>query len=602
MTPAEYVLDHRFELLGAACAFDDEPFRWLEDEDLQAWAKSVEDEPTIVFSHNQLFDATISDWHLGMKPLLWSCTLSMARGVLNGTLRRFSLSSVSEHLGLGTKGTTIHNLRGVNRAMLRANPQLYADTQAYAIQDGHLCREIERALRPSFPVQEYLVIDTLIRAVTEPMFRLNMGLVYAHIAAIKARNEELLQAVAMDDTKALMSNEKFAQKLIELGVEPPMKISKTTGLETYAFAKTDQAMTDLAEHEDPAVGALVAARLGHKSTMEETRSHRFISVAQACQGLMPVPLKYSGAHTHRFSGDWKLNMQNLSNKVPVLKQALEAIDDDHVVVEADASQIEARLGAWLAGWTWLLDQFADPKQDPYSNYAKQLFPGVQIAKGSRERFVGKQSILSLQYGASWVSFQRMCRTMGGLLLTEEEARLYVSKYRQLAHPITAFWKLNSTLIEAMAAGNMVTHKCLFTRKEEIRLPSGLALRYPDLRYVRIPREHNMPSIGEAHQKFSGWRYGKDDEEIGLFGGKLMENQCQALARIIVTDAGKRIFAKHKLRYKLQVHDSLVYVVPKEMGEWLKGELIAELSRPVSWAPGLVLAAEGGVGRNYGDCK
>ncbi len=602
MTPAEYVLDHRFELFGAAVAFDDEPFEWLEDGELAAWVKSVEDKPTIVFSHNQLFDATISSWHLDLNPHLWCCTLSMARGLLNGTLRRFSLSKVAEHLNLGAKGTTIHNLRGVTRAMLRSNPTLYRETMDYACQDGHLCREIERRLRPSFPVDEYLVIDTLIRAVTEPMFKLNMGLVYSHIASIAARKEELLQAVAMDDTKALMSNDKFAAKLIELGVEPPMKISKTTGLETYAFAKTDQAMEDLGDHEDPRVQALVAARLGHKSTMEETRSHRFIKVAHACQGMMPVPLKYSGAHTHRFSGDWKMNMQNLSNKVPVLKQALEAMDEDHVVVEADASQIEARLGAWLSGWTWLLDQFADPAQDPYSNYASRVFGRLITRADKVERFVGKQSVLSLQYGASWVSFQRMCRTMGGVVLDENEARKYVSDYRRLAAPVTEFWKIGTRFIEAMAAGNMVTHKCLFTRKEEIRLPSGLALRYPDLRYVRVPQGVAVPSILREHYKFSGWRYGRDGEEIGLFGGKVMENVCQALARIIVTNAGNRILKKHKLRYKLQVHDSLIYVVPKEMGEWLKTELIAELSAPIAWAPGLVLSAEGGVGSNYGDCK
>ena len=105
----------------------------------------------------------------------------------------------------------------------------------------------------------------------------------------------------------LMSNPKFAELLKSLGVEPPMKESPATGKQTFAFAKSDEAFKALAEHEDPQVQALVAARLGTKSTLEETRTQRFIDIAK--RGTLPVPVRYYAAHTGRWGGDDKINLQ-----------------------------------------------------------------------------------------------------------------------------------------------------------------------------------------------------------------------------------------------------------------------------------------------------
>jgi DNA polymerase len=224
--------------------------------------------------------------------------------------------------------------------------------------------------------------------------------------------------------------------------------------------------------------------------------------------------------------------------------------------------------------------------------------GIPVTKANKmERFVGKQSILSLQYGASWKVFQRMCRVMGGMIITEEEARKYVSDYRRIAKPITDYWKSSSRFIEAMANGNMVSHKSIFTSKEKIHLPSGLCLRYPELWYEKVARSEVLDPTKD--KQVSGWRYG---DGIGLFGAKVMENECQALARIIVTDAGTRVRRQYKISYKLQVHDELVYVVPAEQAKWLRDVVVRELSTPPSWAPDLPLAAEGGIGDNYGEVK
>ena len=112
--------------------------------------------------------------------------------------------------------------------------------------------------------------------------------------ALGVKNEEMLKS-------QLMSNEKFAQLLKENGVEPPRKISPTTGKETYAFAKTDEEFTILEDHPNPTIQALYAARMGFKSTIGITRAEAFLAISE--RGTFPFPLKYSGASCLLYTSD-----------------------------------------------------------------------------------------------------------------------------------------------------------------------------------------------------------------------------------------------------------------------------------------------------------
>jgi DNA polymerase len=111
-----------------------------------------------------------------------------------------------------------------------------------------------------------------------------------------------------------MSNNQLADLLTSLGVTPPMKKSLATGKQTLAFSKTDEEFKALLEHENPMIQAIVAARLGVKSTLEETRTERFIGIAS--RGPMPVPLRYYAAHTGRWGGDDKLNCAESAEDFP----------------------------------------------------------------------------------------------------------------------------------------------------------------------------------------------------------------------------------------------------------------------------------------------
>lgn len=405
MSPVEYILDPRFQCTGLAVKRGDAPAEWVHGEDVEEFFRN---EPTDVMclSHNALFDMSICAWRYGWVPKLMVDTLGIARAILAKELKHLSLDKVGEHLGIGRKTGVLSTVLGMRREDIQARPDLYASFQDYGKNDVDICYGIfeKLVLTGEFPMQELVVMDMVLRCTVQPQFIVDVDLLRQRLAEIQKEKEETLSKAMLagaDGKTVLMSNPQFAELLRAHGVEPPMKTSPLTGKTTFAFAKTDQAFNDLLEHPNPAVQALVAARLDHKSTIEETRHERFINIAslewpevsgptpvtsKGYRRLMPMPLKYSGAHTHRLSGDFKLNVQNLG-RGSILRKALCA-PEGYVVVAGDESQVEARITCTLAGQEDMRQQFENG-EDVYSIFATALF-GREISKKDKiERFIGK---------------------------------------------------------------------------------------------------------------------------------------------------------------------------------------------------------------------
>lgn len=602
MTVPEYVLSPRFACHGAAVKKAGEPGRWIDTEDLPAFFASLDPANTALISHNALFDACITSWVFGFMPKLTGDTLGVSRAMLGHELRSLSLASVARHLEVGEKGDTILKVDGMPREAIK-QAGLWDAYTSYAINDAEQCEHIWNELvhKRRFPASELVLMDRVIRCAIQPKFQLDQDVLHLHLAEVRARKEALLQRVgcSRDD---LMSNDKFAAALESLGVSPPRKISLTTGKETWAFAKTDPEFIALEEHEDDQVQALVAARLGVKTTLEESRTERFISLSQlhwpgSNRAWMPIPLRYGGAHTHRLSGEWKLNLQNLP-RGGALRRALIA-PPGFQVIAPDSSQIEARINAWLGGEEELLQAFRE-ERDIYSEFASEVF-GYPVSKAmKKERFVGKTSILGLGYGMGWPKFQTTIKVQSRaqikeeIILSDPDAMRIVSTYRSRHSGIAASWAmLNSAGMNALVSGGgFEIGPCVF-EKERIRLPNNLFLHYHGLKFDAEKRE---------------WTYTYGGMPKRAYGPKLQENIVQALARICVMDAALAIekrFAKefdNPLGLALQVHDELVYVVPDELVERCMEICAEEMCRPPSWAPDLPLSSECDVGPSYGDAK
>ena len=435
LTTEEYVRDERFEVIGLAIKIGDRPTFWIEGAArVRSFLSEADFSGCAILCHNTMFDGAILDWLYDVRPKVWLDTLCMARA-LHGVDQSVSLKNVAERYGVGVKGTEIQNTMG--KHIDDFTTEELSRFAEYAINDVDLTYDIFKLMLPNFPQQELELIDLTLRMYIEPTLRLDLAGLQEHLTETRLRKETLLEEAGVAKEE-LMSNPKFAALLEGLGVTPPMKISPTTGKETFAFAKSDEGFKALAEHENDKVQSLVAARLGTKSTLEETRTERFISIAK--RGLLPVPVRYYAAHTGRWGGDDKINLQNLPSRGvngKKLKKAIKA-PVGHTLIDADSSQIEARVLAWLSEQNDLVDQFANG-EDVYVKMASSIYavPEDQVTKD--QRFVGKTTILGAGYGMGYLKFGAQLKTFGYEVPEAEASGLYLCTERR-THTLEIYGK------------------------------------------------------------------------------------------------------------------------------------------------------------------
>jgi hypothetical protein len=296
-----YINDDRFEVIGVSVTKNDEDAVWFsgsEEETLHwlwgnfDWANSA------VRCHNTMFDGFILTQRFGIRPKLWMDTLGQGRMLLP-FLTSHSLANLVKQYNLPDKGTAVVKALGKRRADF--NPMELEEYADYCKHDTWLCKELGKKFDPFTPPLATRLIDMTVRMFTEPTLVGDEAKMKQLYDDEVVRKEQLLKT-AVTDRETIMSNDKFAARLLELGVTPPMKQSKANpDKETYAFAKSDKAFTDLLESDDADVQALVAARLGVKTTIAETRALKFLETAK--RGPLPVYLNFWGAKTTgRYSG------------------------------------------------------------------------------------------------------------------------------------------------------------------------------------------------------------------------------------------------------------------------------------------------------------
>ena len=622
MTTEEYVRSPMFKAFGIGYKWYGEgEAQWVTHDDIPAWVSSIDWENTNVLAHNAQFDVAILCWRYGAKPAFILDSLSMARA-LRGVEVGNSLAKLAEEFELPPKGQAVHSTNGLSEITYEMEVEL----AAYCMHDVDLCEAVFKRLVKGYPKDELRLIDMTLKMFVFPTLELDKEMLDAAINDERTKREAILKKVDVDET-ALASNDKFAEVLKNLGVNPPRKISKTTGKEAYAFAKSDALFQALLNSSNDDVALICEARLKVKSTLERTRAQRFADISE--RGTLPVPLNYYGAHTGRWSASKGsgLNLQNLK-RGSFLRKAIKA-PKGHTLVVCDLSQIEPRVLAYLADYETLLQIFASG-QDAYAAFGAQMFNIPTLTKDSHPtlRQSAKSALLGCGYGMGWASFSAQLLTgfLGApptlydkafakqlgvdaqdiedfmnweknqemlskiprtctdkeLFIHSLAAKKIIELYRDKAHPVVTFWKLCNSLIEySLSKGKPYEYKCLKFEKERIILPSGLALRYPDLRLENAQ-----------------WVYGSDSKK--LYGGKLVENIVQAVARCVMTDGMLRIQEKYPC--VLTVHDEVVVLVPDEEVEeaekWVHEQMVME----PPYMKGIPLDAESSYAKRYGDAK
>lgn len=628
MPPTEYVMHPDTEIISVAIKVGDAPTDVIFGEsEIKRHLDALDWSTKMAVGHNMSgFDSMIMAWRFGIRPKMWGCTAAMARSKYAKTCG-VSLKALAKELGVGVKlDLEATNTKG--KRLADFTPTELRAMEQYNKVDTELCAKLFKALARGFPKSELMHIDMTTRMLVEPGFWLDTDLVRSALEAVKADKQRSLLDLAQqlgieqyavnavehgvgieEQVRAeLASASKFAALLTKLGVEVPMKPSPTTkDREVPALAKTDEAFLRLQEHDDALVAAAARARLEVKSTLLETRLEAFLRAAAACDGKLPVPLKYAGADTTgRWSGE-QYNMQNLP-RIPrdkqgnivdkpsnALRLSLRAPKGKTVIV-ADLSGIELRVNHFLWRVPSSMALFnADPaKADLYKDFASALYdvPLEEVTKDQRQ--VGKVAHLGLGFGAGAATFKKVAKLMAGIDLSDGEAINIVGKWRdeytQIVQGWTTFQEHLPKIMQGLESAIDPWGLCV-TEKNAVRLPSGRRIYYPGLVKQR-----------DEDTGKSEWWYGQGRHRARIYGGKGTENLVQALARDVIADCALAFRRATGLSPALMVHDELVYVVPTDEAQDKLDMLQRIMRTPPSWWPELITWSEGDAADCYGEAK
>ena len=662
MNTESYLRDPRMEEILWGVKFNNSPSFWiLPDRAAHLFKNEIDWASTALVCHHSHFDAARLNWAHDCRPALHIDTLSMARA-LDGPKAGNSLYDLCIRHGVGAKGDYVTFAKGKHAAdFSRDEFALYGQ---YCCNDCDRTYDLALKFMSQLPMSELKLIDLTIRMFTEPVFVGDVEKLRGAVAIERQNKIALLRGIGLlcptcngsgqqsdliagivpckkcdgmgINKKPINSNDQFAALLRGLGEEPETKTSPTTGEQIYAFAKNDAYMQSLVEDEDDEVRALAETRVAIKSNIIETRAAKFADCAE--RGFMPVYLSHAGAHTLRPSGGDGMNWLNMSKhnakrpEMMVLRQSIQA-PPGYKILAPDSGQGEARIVAWLANQTDLVEAFAQGR-DIYSEAATDIYNRPVDRRNVKEDYiagqVGKIEILSFGFGSGWytASMGFLKGVLGAppiqfkmndletmqidpsrflndpkkiALLSAMPSRLefndraihcavvwgLVQRYRKRYAKIPEFWGVMESVISAMMRGEEMlfgAHGVMRTGKDCIYLPNGTKLNYRG-----IERDGN----GDA-------TYWDGRKRTKIYGSLACENVVQALHRAIVAEQMLEI-ADASIKIALWPYDEVVAVVPEDAAELALEFMVQTMKKAPSWAIGLPLTAEGKIGNTYAEC-
>jgi DNA polymerase len=619
LTTEAYVRDPRFESILLSIKINAEPTYWVPRDDIPRALKDVKPATRAAYAHHAHFDGLILAHHYGVFPKFWFDTLGMARA-LHGANGRLALAKLAERYGIGQKGTEVINAK--DKAYADFTPQQLTKYGEYSCNDTDLAYELMRRMVPQFQKSEHEIHDQIIRMFTEPVFEMDSVLLKKYADWLNSEKTSLLLSAGVQ-VDEVMSNEKFAQCLMNLGINPPRKISKTTGKLTWAFAKTDVGIQTLQEHPDEAVQVLVEARLKNKTTIAEKGAMRLMDMA--ARGAATVYLKYAGASgTHRLSGGDKFNWQSMKRGSD-LRNATKA-PSGYACVVVDSSTIEARLLDWISGQDDMVEVYRkqDNKTGPdmYCFIAEKIYSMPVVKNRSPDdndkRQMGKRTKLGLGFGMGegqfGISVRREAKDKDGkpLVLSPEFCKNVVHNVYRKSHPqVVKLWRKGEQILKVIANGDVgvpLDHRGIVkTCADGLIMPNGLKILYPDLKWEPELDADGNPVKDQWGKPRGEWSFWNGKMRERLYGPKVIENIIQCLARIIVFSqclgAVKELKAEGTpCKWAHSVHDEGVFVTPM----WYAGRVqeVAErwFRTPLDWCQSLPLNCESGVHQRYGKAK
>ena len=576
MSTVQYINHPDFKVWGVGIKVEDNETEWYSEDETPSVLEQIDWDNTAIVCHNTLFDAYILTQYFGHTPKYYYDTAAMSRGLYPNMSARLKDCVVREFPSdlSKRKGEELVNAKGVRDL----DPELDTQIGGYCIQDVDLTYDLFQSYITNYPCKELHLIDLTTRLFVEPKLLLDRSMLMQYKDEMVQRAQDAIEESGVE-REVLSSQQKFAKHLESLGITVPTKKSPTTGKQIPAFGKNDPAYIQMCNMY-PEHRALWDAREVVKSRIEETRAQRFIDSCNP-DGTFGVPLRYYAAHTGRFGGTDKINLQNLP-RGSTLRRALTA-PAGQVLYVADLSNIEARMLAWLAKEADLLDAFAQGR-DVYCEFASQIYGRTITKDNTLERYVGKTAILGLGYGMGHQKFQATLKSGSPSVdVSDSTAAQIVTQYRAMYPRIPMLWARMKDLLFNMMSPNSygTTYGPLAVKSRALQLPNGMALSYPNLRY-------------DAGQ----FLYNTSREMVRTHGPRLTENVIQALARIVITDQMLDIQSLPEVDVVMQVHDEIIAIGSEVNADVTMNKIIDIMRTPPEWCSDLPLDAEGGVSTRY----
>lgn len=619
----KYVESPDFEILLFAYAFDDEPVKVvnMRGYQLPELASKVLCSPDFIkTAHNANFERVCLSKHLGVNLPIeqWECTMVKAA---NCGLP-LSLDAVGKVLGLENQkmaaGKALINYfskpckqtkanGGRTRNLPKHDPDKWELFKTYCKRDVEVERDIRRRL--SFfeiPQSE------------KELYKLDQEI---NDCGILLDTEMINNAITIDTNY----RKKLTAEAVKItGLDNPNSV---TQLKDWIESETGEEVDSLNKGDVPAligktesgeVKRLLQLRqeLSKTSVKKYTTMQNAVCADNRARGLLQF---YGANRTGRWAGRL-VQVQNLPQNhledLDLARQLVKENDADtlellfgnvpdtlsqlirtafiakegYTFAVADFSAIEARVTAWLADEKWRLELFQDPKADIYCASASQMFkvPVVKHGENGHLRQKGKISELALGYQGGVGAMV----TMGALKmgLDEEELPDIVKAWRLANKQIVAFWrKANDAAITAIDEGRTVSvgHGASFSCNGDClfaNLPSGRKLTYwkPTLKQGQFGPSIQYQGMDQTTKQ---WR------QQDTYGGKLTENLVQAIARDCLAESMKRL-DKEGYKLVMHVHDECIAEVPLISAERDLLKMYDLMGQPISWAPGLLLRADG----------
>ena len=575
MTTMEYIKHPMFKVWGVGIKIDNGPTEWFGEDEVEDVIDDIDWEKAHLLCHNTSFDGYILTQLYDVRPLYYLDTAAMSRGWWPGEPASLKEAAIRCFPADETmrKGEELVTAKGTYD-LPPAIEDVIAD---YCIQDVDLTYAIYQQLLPDYPQKELDLIDLTCRMFCEPRLHVNTDKLETFVEQVQAESKEAIDNSGLERA-VLASNKQFAEWATEQGLKVPVKKSPTTGKMIPALGKNDAGFRQW-QDQNPEYAHVFTAREAVKSRLNETRAQRFINCAGACGGKLPSPLRYYAAHTGRFGGTDKINLQNLP-RGSQLRTALEA-PPGHYLYVADLSQIEARVLAWLADQNDLLGYYWSGV-DVYCEFASKVFDREITKADTIERFIGKTAVLGLGYGMGPEKFQATLKqSVERIEIDFDKALSVVRQYRSDFAYIPKLWVALENMLRQSRTmrsddGFGISHKCVQATHNAIQLPNGMALKYPCLQ---------MTPDGLAYKSMN--------KLVKTYGGRITENVVQALARIIICDQMLAIQALDGFNVVLTVHDEIIAVADQSNPEEKLQTMIDVMRTPPAWASELPLEAEGG---------